>query len=90
MNFLKIGIISLSVSITIAHANTEGVSNALTGSARFKHEDTFAKDPIAGDRTSFSSVRIRPNLQINANSDLVFVLEPQFVKVFGAQALLPT
>ncbi len=61
-----------------------------SGAARLRYDDNFAKVPTGSIRTNYTSLRIRPNLNIKVNPDLAIVIEPQYSKTFGAVAFVPS
>jgi hypothetical protein len=76
-------IVLLPLWVFAGVAFAEGIETKVTGSARLRYEDSFAKDPISPERTAFSSIRIRPSFQVTVNPELNLVVEPQFAKIFG-------
>ncbi len=75
-------------------AATGGMQSAsaitFSGVARLRHDDVFAKVPTGAVHTNYTSLRIRPNLNIKVNPDLAVVIEPQYSKTFGAVAFVPS
>ncbi len=76
-------------------ATPSGATTTFTGVARLRYDDNFAKlpsgvAPLGTLHTNYTSLRIRPNLNIKVNPDVSVVLEPQFAKTFGAVAWVPT
>lgn len=61
------------------------VEISTSGSARLRYEDTqgYGTGPASFSRTSFWSIRVRPQIMFKLENTATVVLEPQFAKALG-------
>ncbi|MEK6772381.1 MAG: alginate export family protein [Bdellovibrionota bacterium] len=71
-------------------ATPSGATTTFSGVARLRYDDNFAKATTGALHTNYTSLRIRPNLNIKVNPDVSVIVEPQYTKTFGAVAWVPS
>ncbi len=71
-------------------ATPSGAAVTFGGAARLRYDDNFAKTPTGAVHTNYTSLRIRPTLNIKVNPDVNVFIEPQYNKTFGAVGWPPS
>lgn len=80
-----ISLLFLTVSVQ-AQVTSKTVKMSLT--SRVRYEDSNQKDLV--NRTSFFSIRLRPQFSYEVSPTVKVLLEPQYAKILGQQGFVPS